>query len=524
MDGTLPIIQITNSVPSEDGKKSVKRKNEAIPTSILKMAKSKKAEHVANSPEPRSNDKLLAQNKALRVELEKLRKLVSQLEASRNQPPNAWESRLSPPNLKGTHVENQEKTAPDELTQALRTKNQKHRDKERESRTKLPSPPASTSTSAKAGRVTPAATPVMDSTQEKKVQHPQGHKVKEVEHDKAEKPPPINVLHQDPKDAIELLKSQSSQIKFHIKKISNVKHAIQLHSAADFDEVKELLNGANTSYYSFTPKEKKNFTYLLKGLPQSFSEQEIPNELQQSAIVGHDFVKVIKFKTTKSIKENRALPIFIAQLSPKSDLKRLNELKYVSYHIVSWEKLNKKSDTQCRRCQRFGHSASNCNLNYRCVKCNDPHKPGECKINLEQPDQSGKKPSCVNCKAEGHPASYKGCPKYKEYKLNIRSQIKHNSVKSPREITNPSFIRAGISFASATGRVNQNTPLDTTPNNTTNIGNTFRTHHLQSSILNVQRRTDKLEKTMEIMAGKLVSLNTQLSQITNLLLNIQRSQ
>lgn len=156
--------------------------------------------------------------------------------------------------------------------------------------------------------------------------------------------------------------------------------------------VKELLTSVNTSFYTYTPKEKKNHSYLLKGLTQSFSESEILEELEKVSGEELKFTKVSKFNTRRAEKENRALPMYLVQIDPSSNLSKLQEIKYVFYHVVRWEKLVKKQEAQCRRCQRFGHAASNCNMNYRCVKCNEVHKPGECKLKAKSEIETGKKP------------------------------------------------------------------------------------------------------------------------------------
>ncbi|KAI4473877.1 hypothetical protein M0802_015898 [Mischocyttarus mexicanus] len=79
---------------------------------------------------------------------------------------------------------------------------------------------------------------------------------------------------------------------------------------------------------------------------------------------------------------------------------------------------------QCRRCQRFGHSVSNCDLEYRCVKCREEHEPGECKA-----------------------ASYRGCPKAKKI-ADLKDRAKDSAQKqTARVIANPAFLKKGVSFA-----------------------------------------------------------------------------
>lgn len=43
----------------------------------------------------------------------------------------------------------------------------------------------------------------------------------------------------------------------------------------NFKKVKQTLLEANTNFFSYTPKEDKNSTFLLKGLNQTFDTQEI---------------------------------------------------------------------------------------------------------------------------------------------------------------------------------------------------------------------------------------------------------
>lgn len=75
--------------------------------------------------------------------------------------------------------------------------------------------------------------------------------------------------------------------------------------------------------------------------------------------------------------------------------------------VIKWEKLQRRDILQCRRCQRIGQTATNCGMTYRCVKCNSPHEPGQCKL------PPGTKPEY------GHPASYQGCPQIIHFKESI---------------------------------------------------------------------------------------------------------
>lgn len=76
---------------------------------------------------------------------------------------------------------------------------------------------------------------------------------------------------------------------------------------------------------------------------------------------------------------------------------------------------------QCYRCQRFGHSSTNCGMTPRCVKCLLSHESGKCFLpkytslkeseRIEGQDEvKSPKASCVNCGNVSHPASWRGCP------------------------------------------------------------------------------------------------------------------
>lgn len=81
-------------------------------------------------------------------------------------------------------------------------------------------------------------------------------------------------------------------------------------------------------------------------------------------------------------------------LLPLTDVTAVMNIKYIAEWSVKWELMKKPQVTQCRRCQRFFHSASNCTLPYRCVKCVNDHAPGNCPLDISKNKTT---PTCVNC-------------------------------------------------------------------------------------------------------------------------------
>ncbi|XP_014473076.1 PREDICTED: nucleic-acid-binding protein from mobile element jockey-like isoform X1 [Dinoponera quadriceps] len=192
------------------------------------------------------------------------------------------------------------------------------------------------------------------------------------------KPPSINIMYQDPKDTIELLKSKLNIEHFSIKRISNNKHLALLENTNDFTKTKELLTKTNTNYYTYTAKSNKNHTYLLKGINQSYTEEEILSELHRHNYENIKFIKASRFSTKRSIQNKIILPIFLVTIEANSNLDMLKEIKYIDYNVIHWERLKKKETIQCKKCQRIGHAAINCNMSYRCVKCKSNHDPDKC--------------------------------------------------------------------------------------------------------------------------------------------------
>lgn len=66
------------------------------------------------------------------------------------------------------------------------------------------------------------------------------------------KPPPINIIQQDTKDTVKLMKEALITKDFHIKRIHNGKHVLYLQSLPDYNKAKTILIEANTAFYTYT--------------------------------------------------------------------------------------------------------------------------------------------------------------------------------------------------------------------------------------------------------------------------------
>lgn len=191
---------------------------------------------------------------------------------------------------------------------------------------------------------------------------------------------------------------------------------------------------------------------LLKGLEPSTEPEELLKMLQLVKCDGLTFVGVKPFTTAKAKRENRKLPFFLVQLSPNSNLEGLRTINVLDYQVVSWEKVKRSEGIiQCVRCQRFGHAASNCEMQPRCVKCSKNHKTEECPLGKEGADKS--QLSCVLCKNSGHTANYRGCPEFQSMKQANLARKQKSAVKVPPRSIQKTVVTPQISYAQmAAGR------------------------------------------------------------------------
>lgn len=202
-------------------------------------------------------------------------------------------------------------------------------------------------------------------------------------------------------------------ISTHIKKnsctftsINRSKFRINASDKEVREQIIQLLKERNIQYNTYTPKDEKMINVLLKGC-ETNEIAIIEETLQNNNIQPH---KIQKF-TTGYMRQNKTdSNIWQIILKPNTNTNKLFEIKTIDYWSVKWEYMKKPKLIQCKRCQRYRHSASNCTLPYRCVKCLEPHEPGNCPSNTSK---NTIKPVCVNCKGEHTANNIRECPVYK---------------------------------------------------------------------------------------------------------------
>ena len=97
-----------------------------------------------------------------------------------------------------------------------------------------------------------------------------------------------------------------------------------LNTIESYTRIKIHIEKANTKFFIFTPKCAKTKTFLLKGLPADTETKEIMDELRTFESDNFlKFIKVTNFSTARSKKETYCLPLFLIQISSKSQIKSM---------------------------------------------------------------------------------------------------------------------------------------------------------------------------------------------------------
>lgn len=206
---------------------------------------------------------------------------------------------------------------------------------------------------------------------------------------------------------IELLNNEEKTKRFTINSKEQNNHSVHTTDIETHTNIQKALKANGVEFYTFSTNNKRNKLLVLKGLNSAYTTEEVHEELTH--LLSKENINIVK--VDKLLPSNHTNNHLLVQLQPESDTRIVTRIKSIAHQRVHWELYRKNKVFQCFNCQRVGHSSSNCNLQYRCVKCIEQHAPGECQLHLQPEEQ--KQPKCVNCN-ENHPANYRGCKYIKE--------------------------------------------------------------------------------------------------------------
>ncbi|GFV75403.1 uncharacterized protein TNCV_1482491 [Trichonephila clavipes] len=200
-------------------------------------------------------------------------------------------------------------------------------------------------------------------------------------------------------------------------------------------------------FYVIPPKEKKPIKIVIKGLPGCTKPEEIITDLEHQGYSDCSCNQLISKRT------KLPLPFFLITLPRNTENLTIFDIKHVGHMQVKIEGYSVKGTTQCFNCNDFYHTAANCHMPPRCLKCGEEHLTKNCEIKERQEN-----PYCINCETYGHTACYTKCPIFPKPKLG------NPIVNRNKKVFTSNNVVEGISFANMVSGKNKNT--DPQPANT----------------------------------------------------------
>ncbi|GFW03337.1 nucleic-acid-binding protein from transposon X-element [Trichonephila clavipes] len=271
--------------------------------------------------------------------------------------------------------------------------------------------------------------------------------------------------------------------------------------------LQDFLETTDYRFFSITPKKDRPIKVVIKGLPRDTDTSDIHKDLIEE---GFTIIKVTQLvgKITK-----QKLPVFLISLPRNIHNAKIFDLKKLSFVSVNVEGYDGKGVTQCYSCQKFNHTADNCRLTPRCLKCGENHQTRECLI------QKVEQAFCINCQTFGHMANYAKCPLFPKPKKTALSTNKNDYTS----IVN-SLVRPNISYAQATHNNTNNSnpqqqmapPVKAAP---VNKSQTQASRETPATQINNSNQNSNAALITQTLQGIIQALTTLTVQIGNMNFN-----
>lgn len=257
------------------------------------------------------------------------------------------------------------------------------------------------------------------------------------------KPPPITIENITVTGLQGKLKSISS-IDYASVRMKASQSGVKILAAKDEDYkiIKKFCEEQKLSGYTHSLKSEQQIKFCLYGLWEMPCD-EVLNELKLKSIQP---VQLRQLSLKKKRYSDQA--IYLVYFN-RSQAVKLNDLKKVTglfNMVVEWKHYKRYSNepTQCSRCQQFGHGASNCFKQPKCVRCAGDHLSKDCdllpKIDANSTPATNFKPKipedkvkCALCDGQ-HTANYRQCEersKFKKLQRTLQDRGQHRSKRQP---------------------------------------------------------------------------------------------
>lgn len=190
--------------------------------------------------------------------------------------------------------------------------------------------------------------------------------------------PPIVTYGLKHKEATERLTKVLGHSNFQMETINNTCSVIRCNSPQTHQLIQADLKD-KVDFHTFTPHENRKISIVMKNLSSTYDAADIKQALENLKLQ-ISIYNVTPYVTDTSVRQKKNLRIWLIQLDPGSDSQALLKTRGILNQIVKFEVKKQSRIPQCKNCQRFKHTASNCNRRYRCVKCVGDHRPRECPL------------------------------------------------------------------------------------------------------------------------------------------------
>lgn len=201
-------------------------------------------------------------------------------------------------------------------------------------------------------------------------------------------------------------------------------------------QIMGFLRENGIEFNTYAEKTSKRKAYIVRGL--CYGDDNINIGGINDALINHGIcgnIEIKRFMTGHMRKnQDKYMPLYQIVFDADVTDSNIGNIKQVNSFQIKIEKMKKSGVAQCKRCQRFLHTASSCSHSYRCVQCVAKHQPGQCPR-----ANNGNLPlACINCKeaglnAMGHTANDLTHCQY--YLQNYQQKGKKNTTttNTPRE-------------------------------------------------------------------------------------------
>jgi len=185
--------------------------------------------------------------------------------------------------------------------------------------------------------------------------------------------------------------------------------------------------------YSSATKDSAWFKVVAHGVPvRDFDTEGGMASLKDEVETFNKGLKVVgspRWLTSHSARETKRMgSVVIAFATEKEAMQATRSRLYIAGSSVKTEKLLPfRADTQCSKCQRFGHPESKCRSTYKCRLCAENH-PTDLHVCSTCSTRGKRCPhlvaKCCNCN-DGHTADSKDCDVFLEARAKTQSTFLH---------------------------------------------------------------------------------------------------